>query len=266
MVPSAPTRAELKDHLVAHRIAGRVATPRENNLTNFKRLSQRQPHWMFGMTFHGEWTPNDVLTLMAKKVGVNPDEGYRFGVDTIDPELTLDAIEAMADRLRRAAEQREPLLFATGHPAGLLPMYQDLARVLSDHGCPLLTPAEGWTYVANVGGGPQPRHIRYLDEVATLYAAGGLAHTHSPKPMRAIIDELDRTGGPRPVLVIADHGWAGAAGEAGIDVVGFADSNDPALFVGEAEGKIQVAVPLDDNVLPVFYAPVTTYVIHYAGL
>lgn len=61
--------------------------------------------------------------------------------------------------------------------------------------------------------------------------------------------------------MIADHGWAGAAGEAGVETVGFADSNDPALFVGEAEGKIAVAVPLDDNVLPRYYAPLTAYLL-----
>jgi hypothetical protein len=57
--------------------------------------------------------------------------------------------------------------------------------------------------------------------------------------------------------VIADHGWAGAAGEAGAHTVAFADCNDPGLFVGEAEGKIEVVVPLDDNVLPRYYAPLT---------
>ena len=41
----------------------------------------------------------------------------------------------------------------------------------------------------------------------------------------------------------------------GSTTVGFADCNDPALFVGEAEGKVAVVVPLDDNVLPHLYAP-----------
>jgi hypothetical protein len=69
-----------------------------------------------------------------------------------------------------------------------------------------------------------------------------------------------------PNLAIADHGWAGAAGEAEINTVGFADSNDPALFAGAAEGKIDVCVPLDDNVLPHHYTPVISYVMSQAGL
>jgi hypothetical protein len=48
--------------------------------------------------------------------------------------------------------------------------------------------------------------------------------------------------------------------------VSFADCNDPALFAGAAEGKIAVTVPLDDNVLPRHYAPLTAYLLDRAGL
>jgi hypothetical protein len=84
--------------------------------------------------------------------------------------------------------------------------------------------------------------------------------------MEAILDALASAGEPPPDLVVADHGWAGAAGQAGVTAVGFADSNDPALFVGEAEGTVAVSVPLDDNVEPHLYAPLTAYLVHAAGL
>jgi hypothetical protein len=84
--------------------------------------------------------------------------------------------------------------------------------------------------------------------------------------MRAVLAALEEAGEPPPDLVVADHGWAGAAGQAGIDAVGFADSNDPALFVGEAEGRVLVCVPLDDNVAPHLYPPVTAYLLNRAGL
>jgi hypothetical protein len=48
--------------------------------------------------------------------------------------------------------------------------------------------------------------------------------------------------------------------------VGFADSNDPALFVAEAEGRLLVCVPLDDNVAPHLYEPLTAYLLERAGL
>ena len=81
-----------------------------------------------------------------------------------------------------------------------------------------------------------------------------------------MIAGLRDTGETMPDLVIADHGFAGAAGAAGLLVVGFADCNDPALFMGEAEGRVDVAVPLDDNVQPDLYEPVTAFLVAGAGL
>lgn len=251
---TAPNRPELVEHLIRTRIAGDVATPRENNLDHYRSLAIRDPHYMFGLSFSGAWEFPDVLELMAKRVGVVADPSHREGQDTIDPERTVDAVEAMGDRIAEALRQGGPrIVIATGHPTGLLTIHLALARFVTAHGATLLCPAEGWSYVS--GGFGRRRKIRYLDDVAMLSDGGSLVHTHDPEPMRAILAE------ERPDFVIADHGWAGAAGEAGIDAVGFADSNDPALFVGEAEGKIAVAVPLDDNVLPRYYAPLTAYLL-----
>jgi hypothetical protein len=97
--------------------------------------------------------------------------------------------------------------------------------------------------------------------VATAGSRGDLVHTHAPEPMQHALAQLDR----RPDLVIADHGWAGAAAQAGVATVGFADTNDPALFVGAEEGKVAVVVPLDDNVLPAAYAPLATYLLRHVG-
>jgi Phosphatase len=67
--------------------------------------------------------------------------------------------------------------------------------------------------------------------------------------------------------VLADHGWAGCAAQRGIETVAFADSNDPALFLGEAEGTVAVTVPMDDHVVdPRFYDPMTAYLLRAAGL
>jgi hypothetical protein len=251
---TSPNRAELVEHLIRTRIAGDVATPRENNLDHYRSLAIGDPHYLFGLSFSGEWGFPDVLELMAKRVGVVADPSHREGQDTIDPERTVDAVEAMGDRIAEVLRQDSPrIVIATGHPTGLLTIHLALARFVAAHGATLLTPAEGWSYVS--GGFGRRRKIRYLDDVAMLSDGGALVHTHDPAPMRAVLAE------ERPDFVLADHGWAGAAGEAGIDAVGFADSNDPALFVGEAEGKIAVAVPLDDNVLPRYYAPLTAYLL-----
>jgi hypothetical protein len=55
--------------------------------------------------------------------------------------------------------------------------------------------------------------------------------------------------------VVADHGFAGAAIEAGVDVVSVADVNDPALIVAHALGRGDAVVVMDDNVAPEAYWP-----------
>lgn len=254
---TAPSRDELRHHLVRTKIAGEVATSRENNLDHYRSLAVRDPHYMFGLTMEGDWTYREILAVMAKAAGVVADPEHRAGQDTIDPERTIDALEAMGDRIAAALKRdNAKILIATGHPTGLLTTHLALARLARERGATLLTPGETRSFAS--GGLGRRRRIRYLDDVAMLDDGGALVHTHDPAPMQAMLAEL---ADERPDLVIADHGWAGAAGEAGIETVGFADSNDPGLFVGEAEGKIAVTVPLDDNVLPRHYGPLNRYLI-----
>lgn len=263
---AAPSRAELREHLVRTLIAGEVATPRQSNLQNYRRMAARRPAYLFGLEFENDWEFEDIFALMVDKCGINPDPTHLYGDDTIDPDRTIDALEAMAGRLGEAAERRETVLLATGHPGGLLPVYLAVGRALQARGCRVLTPAEGWAYDVETSRGPERRHIRYVEGVAALSGGGGLHHTHDPHPMRAILQELSADSGLWPDLAMADHGWAGAAGQAGIDTVGFADCNDPALFAGEAEGKVHTVVPLDDNVLPRHYTPLTVYLLTHSGL
>ncbi|MEE4542087.1 phosphatase [Streptomyces sp. V4-01] len=257
--PAAPTRRALTGHLIRTRIAGDVATGRENNLDHYRALAEGTRYYWFGLDLGDRWKdPAAVLELMAERCGVVADPAHREGQDTIDPELTVDALDRMADVLARAARDGSRVLLATGHPAGLFAVHQALAAALRAAGCVLAEPAE---HLYADGG-----EVRHLADVFMLHRGGGLVHTHSPDPMREILDALEREGRPLPDLVVADHGWAGHAGGRGIETVGFADCNDPALFVGEAEGSIKVTVPLDDNVAPHFYAPMTAYLLAAAGL
>ena len=254
------TRDALVRHLVDSRIAGAVATSRENNLANFRLMSQRDPGYTFGLPLRGEWTFDDVLALMAARCGVSADAMYDAGDDTIDPELTVDRLDAMADRLRDVARGRGRVLIATGHPTGLLAVHLEIGRALRAAGCTVLEPDAVWRDVDRAGK-PHERHIRHLLGVAVASQGANLLHTHSPVPMQIMLDSLASSGQPLPDLVIADHGYAGAAGATGAPTVGFADCNDPALFVGEAEGDVAVCVPLDDNVAPQLYAPMTRYLL-----
>ncbi|HEY9523690.1 MAG TPA: phosphatase, partial [Thermopolyspora sp.] len=141
------TRDELREHLTRTRIAGDVATDRENNLDHYRSLALRDPHYLLGLTIGADWNFSEILALMAKAAGVVADPDHREGQDTIDPDRTIDATEAMAARIAAALRRPAPrLLFATGHPTGLLTIHLALARLTRERGATLLTPAEGWGY------------------------------------------------------------------------------------------------------------------------
>ncbi|WP_046774822.1 phosphatase [Streptomyces yangpuensis] len=256
----APSRAELIDHLVRTRIAGQVATPRENNLSHYRKLANGDRHYWLGLELGDRWADEqDVLAVMAERCGVVDDPEVRHGQDTIDPELTVAGLDRLAARLRKAAADRQRVLFATGHPGGLLDVHRATAAALRAAGCEIVVIPQG--LVADEGSVWQFADVAVLERGATLW------HTHSPAPMAAILDALAAEGRPQPDLVVADHGWAGCAAQRGLDAVGYADCNDPALFLGEAEGTLQVAVPLDDHVRdPRFYDPMVDYLLHAAGL
>jgi hypothetical protein len=90
----------------------------------------------------------------------------------------------------------------------------------------------------------------YIDRVGVLADGARLLHTHEAWPMRALLETAEP-----PDLVVADHGFAGAAVEYGIETVALNDVNDPAIAVAKARRKIDVVVPLDDNVPPSLYRP-----------
>jgi hypothetical protein len=264
--PDDDARASLRAQLVDARIAGDVATPREDNLLKYGMFVSGLGKAMFGLVPARRWTFGDVLALMVRKVGVSPDPTYLRGPDRIDPDLVLDGLDRMAAAIATVAQPGARVVVATGHPAGLLPVHLAVARGLAARGVELLTPAAGFSWDVTTRHGRRNREIRYINGVATVSNRGELNHTHSPRPMQAILAELAEAGAPPPDLVVADHGWAGAAGQAGVPSVGYADSNDPALFVGEEEGAVTVAVPLDDNVAPHLYGPMTDYLLDRAGL
>ncbi|MFJ5552685.1 phosphatase [Streptomyces sp. NPDC093225] len=255
-----PSRAELTDHLVRTRIAGQVATPRENNLSHYRKLANGDRHYWLGLDLGDRWTDEqDVLAVMAERCGVVDDHDHRAGQDTIDPELTVAALDRLAARLRKAAVDKQSVLLATGHPGGLLDVHRATADALRAAGCEIVRIPGGLT--------ADEAQVWQFADVAVLERGATLWHTHSPAPMAAILDGLAAEGRPQPDLVVADHGWAGCAGQRGLDSVGYADCNDPALFLGESEGTLQVVVPLDDHVRdPRYYDPMTAYLLNGAGL
>src|SRR6266540_1413308 len=217
------TRDELGRHLVATRIAGSVQTPVADVLRKAELLAAGDPDHSFGLSGMTRYSPADVLEQVRLQFGWTHTEGEpSFGSTWIDPELLLDELDRAAARLRRAAENGERVVFASGHPTGVLALHQQVCTALRNAGAKVPRPGDGIAFRLR----EHRRQVRYVQYVA-----------------------------------VGDHGWAGAAAERGIDVIGIADINDPALPMARAEGRARVVLPMDDNVLPIHYDPVVDYLI-----
>ncbi|WP_274561234.1 phosphatase [Streptomyces spiramyceticus] len=263
----------LRAHLLAARLAGPVATSREQSLRSYRLFAARDPRVLLGLDPEQAWGARDVMALMADKCGVSGDPQCVSGADVIDPERTLAGLDAFAGRLADAAARRVPVLFGTGHPHRLLGFYAGLADALSAAGCLVLTPAQGRCVDITTRFGVRTYNLDYVRGVALVREPGARgaasvtgAHSHSPLPVRVALAALREGEGALPGLVVGDHGWVCGAGQLGFEAIGLADTDDPALFVGEAEGRVSVAVPLDDAVRSDYYRPLTRYVLNRACL
>ncbi|GAA0336920.1 phosphatase [Streptomyces turgidiscabies] len=263
----------LRAHLLAARLAGPVATSREESLRSYRLFAARDPRALIGLDPERTWRQRDLIALMADRCGVSADPQCVSGCDVIDPERTLVALDAFAERLSAVARRRAPVLLGTGHPHRLLDFYAALADALSAAGCAVLTPAQGSSVDITTRFGLRTYNLDYVRGVALVREprAGAArrepgAHTHSPLPVRTALSAAAEVGGTLPELVIGDHGWVCGAGQLGFEAIGLADTDDPALFVGEAEGRVSVVVPLDDAVRSDYYRPLTRYVLNRACL
>jgi Phosphatase len=246
--PAPHAEEELLHGLLAGGMAGVVSHPMDNVLWKIGLLCDGDPDAQFGLRDVDTMSREDVLALVARASGFSPDPHVRWGPVRVRPELVLAACRAMGDRLALACTRGERIVLATGHPTGLIQLYAEVGRAIERLGCTVLRPADGFAW-------DEPerrirrRQIRYLNGVAVLTDRASARHTHGSRPMEIMLDEA------RPDLVVADHGFAGAAIEAGVDTVSVADVNDPALIVAKAQGRTEVVVVMDDNVAPDAYWP-----------
>ena len=103
------------------------------------------------------------------------------------------------------------MLIATGHPGGLDLLYRELERLLATHGA-----GSSRRPTASRGATLASAHdwsIGYLSGVGMLTDGRVPRHTHWPDAMHRMLET------ERPDLVVADHGFAGAAIEAGVETV-----------------------------------------------
>jgi hypothetical protein len=247
-------RRSFRAHLLSSGIAGDTATTRLNTVENAEKLAAGDPDKALGIGARGR-NAAQVMQAVATLCGCSPDLQDRTGPGVIDPDLVLDALDALGTRLAQAVRRGERILIATGHPTGVLAMYMALARALTAHGVKLQTPLDD-VRLDPPATHKRKRYVRYLDGVAVLCAGADVIHTHESWPMDALLDQIEP-----PDLVLADHGWAGAAAVRRIETAAFTDVNDPAIAVAKADGLLNIVVPCDDNLAPVAYEPVRDYLL-----
>jgi len=254
----APSPEDLREHLVATRIAGSVMTQVGDVLRKAQYVADGDPKHCFGLSGLAG-SVDKVLEQVTAQFGWTYRPGEpEDGPTWIDPDLVVAELDRAAERLALAGRERQRVLLASGHPTGTMALWQRIGLALEAAGCEVLRFGEGTTVPGFAPG--YTGRVRYVLNVAVLSSSGDLYHTHSPSPMEQV---LDRADGPID-LVLADHGWAGAAIERGYDTVSIADVNDPALPMAKHAGRTSIVIGMDDNVWPADYDPVVAYLV--AGL
>ena len=244
----------LAAHLVRVRLAGTVNTSPRSTVDNCAKMVRGDRDYTFGLPDWRAITVDEAVAGVATVFGGDPhNSDDPDGPGWIEPDAALAGIAVHRRHLRDAAQTGGiRALFATGHPTGLLSHYQALARSLQAAGSQLVAPLDDqwidWDHAGRRLG------IRYLDGVACVFDGASLRHTHRSVFMEAILDAV----GPAKIdLVVADHGMAGAAIAAGLPTLSIADVNDPALPVAQVNGRTDAVLPIDDNLAPSLFVPVT---------
>jgi Phosphatase len=245
--PPASVVDSARDELVANGITGpHQSHPRADNLSKIRKLVDGDSGMSFGMSGMTAYSVEQVLQFVSDVTGCSPDASVQDVEDAIDPALTVAGIVRAAERLLSYARQGAGVMFATGHPTGVLLHNLRVADAYDEVGGKVLRPGAERSFPFEDGRA----RICYIGGVGCLAQGSSLVHSHSAAGMEAVLDS-----GPLPDAVFADHGWAGAAIERGVPTIAIMDINDPALAVAAGEGKDVAVIPIDDNRSPHLYEP-----------
>ena len=235
--PVNPLAAKHAERLLDAGVAGTCTSHgAENNLYKIGLLLEHDKANTFGMenllTAVGFEEAYDAVT---HQIGNPPDREENPGRGCIDPARTATGLVEAGERIGNVARAGGRLVFATGHPGAMILYYLGLARWAEELGGEAVTVETRGRYQRGIS-------LDWAGPVGTLGDGASLFHTHDPEPMR---DVLGQAG---PVdLVVAEHGFAGAAISAGVPTVVVMDTNDPAFAVVAARSANVTVVPMDDN-------------------
>ena len=208
----------------------------DNNLHKIGLLLEGDNGTTFGMEgLLGGVGFDEAYGAVERMLGYPPDHEETPGRGCIDPARTAAGLLEAGARIRKVASRGGRVVLGTGHPGALLLYYLGVARWVEELGGRLAQTEP------RIRGAEVP--LDWAGPVAVFGNGASMKHTHSPAPMRSILEEI----GGEADLVVADHGFAGAAVARGIPTVAIMDTNDPAWAVVSARGADVTVVPMDDN-------------------
>ena len=208
----------------------------DNNLHKIGLLLEGNDGTTFGMEgLLRDVSFDEAYGAVEHMIGYPPDHEETPGRGCIDPFRTAEGLLEAGGLIGEVASGGGRVVLGTGHPGALLLYYLGVARWVEELGGELARTEP------RIRGAEIP--LDWAGPVAVLGDGASMKHTHDPAPMRSILDDL----GGGVDLVVADHGFAGAATARGIPTVAIMDTNDPAWAVVSARGADVTVVPMDDN-------------------
>lgn len=239
---SVPSREQIESRLEELRLAGKeLAHTRTVNVDAVYRLVSGDPAITLGIAAvheqvrSGEMDPQQVLDRISGMTGCSSDIGYREGRGYISPSATYGGLRAAAEVLCAAAAKRSSFIFATGHPASMLAAYEDTADWVRGRGCEVIAEPPG-----EIEAGGLKLELR--GSVYVVTSNGEPVHTHMHEHMQQLLQKVRR-----PDIAVADHGFAGAVLNLGIQAVCVMDTNDPGVVVAADLGAPVTVIPVNDN-------------------
>jgi hypothetical protein len=229
----------LRELLKQHHVSGRsVRYGRDEVKGTMRRVEQGAPSALFGLPPFPGITREQVAAAVELVFGWDGD-GPRA---RIAPARTVDGFTAAVARVLEVARGGGRIAFATARPAALLQLYRRLAARAAAEGATVLASDETASF------GPTGRRVRWVDQIAVVTDGAALLADDSVEAAKEWLFTL-----ARPDLVVADHGYAGVAAAAGLEVVAFADLDAVALAIPAWQGRAVRIVPLDDRRPPAAY-------------
>lgn len=234
--------ARLERRLLEWGLAGQVPNTREANLRAIRRLLDGDVFYTFGIERVREaaaaerLSESQVVGLMAAACGLPSHDAFLSDWGYIAPQASVEALTRASRLFRTVLDGRGRIAFGSGHPGAMVGYYNRLASYAMAHGATIVRGPVGELVGIDW-------YLDYVGSVAVTSDGCGILHGHSLRPMTLVLE----TAGPVD-LVIADHGHAAAAINAGVPTIAVMDTNDPALAVALALGTPDlIVVPLYDN-------------------